>query len=173
MWGGVRNHEGYMDLTAYAAIKNAEKEKKMKKENFYKGDIFMIDKQDASEGGEPAVIVSSDEINDSGNYVLLVYLTEENGPMRPTDARIIAGHVMRAKCDRIYRIHKSRIGEFMRIAGIKEMKEIDKALMVALGLKAEANDDDLTRAQVQRDLYKQLYDETLDKLLGGYGVKED
>lgn len=214
---GIRNHEGYMDLTAYDAIKNAEKEqKKMSVEKIYKGDIFTTIKLDQTEGC-PAVIISSNEINENNACVMVVYLTDKGTSMRDTDVMISARGNRRAECGRIYTIHKSRLSEYIRTATSEEMKEVDQAIMVALEIpytqvyltdpedsaspviieqnpemdelkvkyaetrcyaeemekraaeaeeKANSLKADLTKAEAKMDVYKSLYDETLDKLMG-------
>ena len=205
-----------MDLTAYIAIKNAEKEKgKMKENEFCRGDIFTTIKADQTEGC-PCVIVSNDEINGTNACVMVVYLSDNKELKHETEVIINAKGQRVAECKRVYTLHKSRLCEYIRTCTDVEIINIDLALMRAFGIQQAADledpeekpeaeavknlkmmleeatrrckqmkkeldaadaklkiiSEDLTKTQVQRDLYRQLYDETLDKLLVGYGVND-
>ena len=128
---GKRNHEGYMDITAYVAIKNFVEDSKMEKE-FYKGDIFGTYKNDGSEGN-PCVIVSSDKVNTMSNAVCVVYITEKDFAKK-TNVSVVAQGEKIAECDRIYCLHKSRIGGYMRTCTGEEIQKIDAAIIEALDL---------------------------------------
>lgn len=100
-----------------------------------RGDIWFIDyeKSNGSEqhGTRPAVIVS----NDTGNYyspiVEVVWLTTADKKMLPTHVRL--GNSL-ALCEQIHTVDKSRLLSLQRICTEKEMKHINRALMISLGI---------------------------------------
>lgn len=136
----VRNHEGYVDLTAYHAIKNiAMEKKKMSEYKFYRGDIFTTTKPDQTEGS-PCLIVSSDEVNENSICVMIVYLNDKPAK-NETDVTISAKGLRVADCSRVYTLHKSRIAEYVRSCTDEEMGEIDLSLAEALNIHGYTGPD--------------------------------
>lgn len=85
----------------------------------------------------------------------------------------------------MYGLHKSKIGEYIKCCNEKEMREIDKALALALGLDGPTENaaaepaagsetgqlrtsrrksETQIRLETERDLYKSLYEDMLDRL---------
>ena len=81
-----------------------------------------------------------------------------------------------ALCENIQTVSKERLSTFIKSCTTKELKNIDNALLVSLGINApspvgggieENAPPKSTPAEVERDLYKTLYEQILDKLVGG------
>lgn len=209
-----KNPEGYADFTAYLAIKNIQKEKKNMIEKILKGDIFVINRPD-EEPGDPAVVVSGDDINQKSPFVTVIYLKNYKDRFE-NDVDIVAGSMRTARCDAIHRVHKSKIGGYIRQCNQSEIDRINYAISAALDLNfsgsadpeefkdlrekngkllneiaqlknclSEAekkcsymrdeversenekpDDKEMIVMKTERDLYKRLYEETMDKLLG-------
>lgn len=217
--GGIRNHEGYMDLTAYYAIKNSAKEKrKMTALEIKRGDIFEIDRPNGE--SQPAVVVSNNVINDNTDCCIVIYLTDRCAAISETDVSIRARTMRVAQANRVYTIHRSKFGEYIRTCDDDELAALDNALGIAFGLEPELIDPEessmntkpaatsvvepdpetdalkaqyeearehaelmekraaeaerqaeelekkLCMAEAIQETYKELYEDTLDKLLG-------
>lgn len=121
---------------------NKKERKRMNTYEILRGDIFYIEASTnftrGSEQwtGRPAVIVSNDHNNKYSNTVEVVYLTTQPKKDLPTHTTIY-GTSKRSTtlCEQISTIDKSRIGDFVgRVTG-EEMEEINKALLISLGIE--------------------------------------
>ena len=85
----IKNSEGYMDLTAFEALKNIEKRSKSK---LRRGDIFYVEKSYATGSeqyaGRPAIIVSNDKCNETSDVIEVVYLTTQPKNDLPTHVTV-------------------------------------------------------------------------------------
>lgn len=174
-----------------------------------RGDIFYIPKLGRTTGseqtqGRPAVIVSNDVGNNNSSIVEVVYLTTQEKNPLPTHTKVLCHVPSIALCEQISTVSKERLGNFIRACSEKEMADIDRAIMVSLGLKDsvpnnESQNDlvidalkkqledakmqlelkecggqeqsmtmDLNtiKAETERDLYKGLYEQLLQKMIG-------
>ena len=218
-----RNGSGYYDPTAYQAMKKMIGEKAMSEEKIYRGDIFTTLKSDQTEGNM-AVIVSNDNLNEHNACVMIVYLNNKREKKYDSDVIINAKGLNVAECNRVYSLHKSRIGEYVRTCTDDEMDEINRSLMYSLSIdgypacdpeqsedfeqlrkrnielnteieelrkslansekicsahyenvkrlteqkdKAEEKNEETIIIKTERDMYKKLYNETLEKLIAG------
>lgn len=137
-----RNGSGYYDPTAYKAMKNYEREEG--KMEVYRGDIFFVTGSGGKVTGSeikqdrPAVVVSNDMANKYSPVVEVVFLTSiDKAKHLPTHVDIICQIPSIALCEQVNSVSKSRLVTFIRSCTDKEMKSIDKALMVSLGLDEE------------------------------------
>ena len=189
-----------------------------------RGDIFYIEGNNRTEGSEqradrPALVVSNDIGNHHSNIVSVVYLTTAEKKPLPTHCEVVARIPSTAICEQVVTISQSRLGEYIRTATEAEMNEIDKCLMIALGLNPETQNEqviatqgmiddlmmkldelnaenaglalengdlkemlrnaekqipvfpaeaekELLKAEIQRDMYKELYKQMLEKMVG-------
>ena len=121
----------------------------------YRGDIYYIMPFYTVTGseqraGRPGVVVSNDINNRHSPNVEIVFLTSQE---------------------------KERLSTFIKSCTTKELKNIDNALLVSLGINSpfpvggggidENAPQKSTPTEVERDLYKTLYEQILDKLVGG------
>ena len=106
-----------------------------------RGDIFYITGcggkiyDSEQKQNRPAVIVSNEKANKFSPVVEVVFLTSsEKAKWLPTHVDVICRIPSVALCEQITSISKSRLGEFVRSCTDAEMKKIDEALMVSLGI---------------------------------------
>jgi mRNA interferase MazF len=105
----------------------------------FRGDIFYIENNYHNDGAtisgsRPAIIVSNNLCNKHSDFVEVVYLTSKERKPMPTHVNVICKVPSTAMCEQIASVNKNRLGDFVRSCTQDEMKEIDKALMVSLGL---------------------------------------
>lgn len=149
-----RNGSGYYDPTAYKAMRNYEREEG--KMEVYRGDIFFVTGSGGKVTGSeikqdrPAVVVSNDMANRYSPVVEVVFLTSiDKAKHLPTHAEVICQIPSTALCEQVNSVSKSRLATFIRSCTDKEMKAIDHALMVSLGLdetKSKGNSDGAVKA---------------------------
>lgn len=103
-----------------------------------RGDIWFVDyeKSIGSEqhGIRPAIIVSNDIGNNHSPIVEIVWLTTADKKPLPTHVRIAGCGT--ALCEQIHSVDKSRLLNLKRICTEKEMTQINKAMMISLGIIA-------------------------------------
>lgn len=194
---------------------------------FCRGDIWFVKKINPTIGseqdaGRPAIIVSNNIGNEHSSIVEIVWLTTQDKKPLPTHVDIMCRVPSIALCEQITTVSQDRLGDFVRTCTDDEMAEIDRALMVALGLTLPMKTDvtavdrinrqkiddltaelecterkldefnaenadlkeklknaekqipvfpveiekELLRAETQRDMYKELYEQAIDKLIG-------
>ena len=102
-----------------------------------RGDIWYIDyeKSNGSEqhGTRPAIIVSNDVGNNHSPIVEVVWLTTANKNYLPTHVKTSCGTAL---CEQIHTVDKSRLIKFKRCCSEKEMMQINRAMMISLGIIA-------------------------------------
>ena len=127
-----------------------------------RGDIFYIPKLGRTTGseqtqGRPAVIVSNDVGNNNSSIVEVVYLTTQEKNPLPTHTKVLCHVPSIALCEQISTVSKERLGNFIRACTDKEMADIDRAIMVSLGLK-----DSVPNNESQNDLVIDALKEQLE-----------
>lgn len=170
MRGLQYNGSGYYDPTAYQAIINAEKGQKGKTMEVYRGDIFYVKKVGSitgseQESGRPAVIVSNDTGNQHSPVVEVVYLTTQDKPPMPTHCKVICKQKSTALCEQVYTVSKDRLADYVKTCSDAEMREIDRCLMVSLGLKEEPDAFEDAAHEMHKEM-QALIDDLTMKLEG-------
>ena len=142
-----------------------------------RGDIFYIANSKcyatnpSVEAGRPGIVVSCDELNEHSPSVEVVYLTTKDKKPMATHVPILCKINSTALCETIYTVSKDRLGDYVRTCSDKEMAEIDKGMLHSLGIATtyiereveEAYTQDSSALAVERNLYKNLYEQLLDK----------
>ena len=144
----------------------------------YRGDIFYIMQGSyvgsEQKSGRPGIIVSNDLANKHSPNVEVVFLTSQEKKALPTHVEVIARVPSTALCENIQTVSKERLSDFIRSCTTSEMKAIDKALLHSLGIEAPAAvggtqeievPKTVSEAEVERNLYKALYEQLLDKVM--------
>lgn len=146
--------------------------------DYFRGDIFFIT-EDAYTGseqnaGRPGVIVSNDIGNKHSSNVEVVFLTSREKKPMPTHVDVMCKVPSTALCENIQTVSKERLDSFIRSCTTSEMKSIDNALLCSLGLHAPAavgggtqEPVEVSKTEIERNLYKTLYEQLLDKMIGG------
>lgn len=108
----------------------------------HRGDIFWVRQDYAAVGSEarknrPAIIVSNDKNNTYSETVEIVYLTTAEKKPMPTHVSIeTMGKQSTALCEAIYTVDKERLENYYCTLTADEMKLVDQAVLVSLGLTA-------------------------------------
>lgn len=150
-----------------------------------RGDIFFANCGRSPEDPKirrPVVIVSNNTGNHFSEYVEVVFLTTKEKKSLPTHVKVVCKELATAQCENIFTIKKDILDNYIRTCTDEEMKQIDDALMVSLGInKGEIEntwhpeettpngsdtDADIIKLQTERDLYKKLYEQMLEKMCG-------
>lgn len=120
--------------------------------------------------GRPAVIISNDDNNKHSSTAEIVYLTAAPKKQLPTHVPVRCKMPSTALCEQVTTVSKERILDYYGCCTAQEMRLIDNALLISLALahkepesKQEAPCSDNT-AVIERDMYKKLYEQLLDKL---------
>lgn len=104
-----------------------------------RGDVYWIS-FDPSIGGEirkrrPAVIVSNNAANEALNRIQVVPLTGNAGRLYPSEAMVtIEGKPSKAMADQLTTASKQRVGGRLGALSAKDLKEVDRAIKIQLGL---------------------------------------
>lgn len=151
----------------------------------YRGDIFYVyrnaydvtgSEQDA---GRPGVIVSNNIGNEKSENVQVVYLTSQEKTPMPTHTEVVCKLPSVAICEQVCTVSKKRLGDYIKTCTDDEMRRIDECLRISLALDEPVKEvqiadqtsvdqesyKDLLEARIGRDLYKKLYEDTLERLL--------
>lgn len=86
-------------------------------------------------GGRPAVIISNDIGNKAAPILEIVYLTTQEKKPLPTHVKISSSkYPSTALCEQISTVSKEKIGNYLGQCSTAEMKRIDEALAVSIGI---------------------------------------
>lgn len=141
----------------------------------YRGEIYYIYETEVSgneqAGGRPGIIVSNDVGNEYSPVVIVVYLTTREKKSLPTHVKInTAAKPSVALCEQIETIYKGRIGHYIGQITDTELKYLDKALAISIGigLNIKANKAVETWAAA----YKEEVTTVVAEAMKGIEVKE-
>ena len=107
-----------------------------------RGEIYYIAKRGAV-GSEiakarPAIIVSNNHLNDTSEVVEVVYLTSQPKRDMATHVTINStGRSSTALCEQIGHASTELVGDYVGRCTAEEMRAIDAALLVSLGINTE------------------------------------
>ncbi|MBR3972924.1 MAG: type II toxin-antitoxin system PemK/MazF family toxin [Oscillospiraceae bacterium] len=152
-----------------------------------RGDMFYIYKYMVcgceQMAGRPAIIVSNDACNRSSETVEVIYLTTQDKTPLPTHVAITSSpKESTALCEQITTVSVDRIGDYCGHLTEEEVTAVDDAIRISLALKQEKSIpsaeptapagslellQQLSVALAERDVYKKLYTELLDRLIKG------
>lgn len=112
----------------------------MSEQRYYRGQIYYVYPSETvgseQEGGRPAIIVSNDVGNEFSRVVEVVYLTTREKKPLPTHVRISStSRQSTALCEQIETVDKGRIGKYINEISEGELKNLEKAMLVSLGIQ--------------------------------------
>lgn len=178
-----RNGSGYVDITAYKALSNIEKE--INNMEFNRGEIFEY--EEVNRGIlRKALIISADFRSGERSQSVLL-LTEE--PKGEINVPIVCEGMMYADCGRVSFAMADRIGRYIRTATAEEMAQIDEGVAKCLGLEQKEMDlmplssplpistteevtavefysEELATAKAEAKIFRDLYEKLLAKVMG-------
>lgn len=185
----LRNGSGYVDYTAYKAMKNIEKEVNTMEHK--RGEIWEYATSNEMEI-KKALVVSAD-FRAKDRYISIIMLLDEAPDNEECIVPITTtGGVMYADCRMVSFARKDRIGNYLRTASEKEMKKIDEKIAMCLGfehkpfevhcqnteieelrnmvksqqiLLPSADTEELAKAKTEAKIYKDLYEKLLAKVM--------
>ena len=121
--------------------------------------------------GRPGIIVSANELNERSPLVQVVYLTSQEKRLMPTHVSVMCSKPSTALCENITTVHKDRLGDYIRTCTNEEMADIEDGIRCALGLttvprpvESVEREQNISAVSVERNLYKALYEQLLDKV---------
>ena len=112
----------------------------MESKNIRRGDIYYVRESKDSVGSEqkgfrPAIVISNNVGNKHSKIKQVVYITTKNKNAIPTHVLInSAKYTSIAICEQIFSVSDERIEKYVGHCTEEEMKKIDKALMISIGL---------------------------------------
>lgn len=118
---------------------------------FYRGEIFYIRSEseytgNEQGGGRPAVIVSNDIGNKAAPILEVVYLTTKDKKPLPTHVKINSSkYPSTVLCEQIDTVSKEKFGSYLGQCTEEEMKHIDAALAVSIGIGVNIKANDLVK----------------------------
>lgn len=175
-----RNGSGYVDITAYKALSNIEKEINNMELEFNRGEIFEYEEVNRNTFRKALIISADFRAGERSQSVIL--LAEE--PKGEINVPIVCEGMMYADCGRVSFAMADRIGRFIRKATAEEMAQIDEGVAKCLGIKQKTVEvpvqvsaqypsethlksaEMLARARTEAGIYKNLYEQLLEKVMG-------
>lgn len=161
---------------------------------FYRGEVYYVlpdgnEVDSEQHSGRPAIIVSNNQNNKNAATVEIVYLTTREKRAMLTHVYISTAQLpSTAICEQIFTVDKTRLGSYSGKLTEREMKDVELAMMVSLGLdnylskpkpvEAPAvaavpvpvaapsvpdTKEELEKLRVQRDTYKELLMEVIGR----------
>ena len=112
----------------------------MESKNIRRGDIYYVREIKDAVGSEqkgyrPAIVISNNVGNKHSKIKQVVYITTKNKNEIPTHVVInSAKYTSIAICEQIFSVSDERIGRYIGHCTEDEMEELDKALMISIGL---------------------------------------
>lgn len=192
----LRNGSGYVDFTAYSAIKNIESENESMEYN--RGEIFEYSTNNYDR--KKAVILSADFRKES-RFISILVLQDEPKGMVNVPVKTASG-IMYADCGLVSFCTNERLGDFLRITTEEEMQQIDEGIAKCLGIEQKTVEvekivevpvkkqeqrtefeefkeiylkasetvqqmlSDIVTAKAEANVYKNLYEQLLAKMIG-------
>lgn len=139
-----------------------------RKIEYHRGEVWYVDLNDTvaiKNMGRPAVIVSIDEMEELYGQVTVAYLTTNGSGESRWNVPIQS---MRRKswvrCNNIQVLETKYLRDYRVTLTDAEMETVEAGIRVALGLESQSQDVDY-EVQVERDMYKRLYEAALSKLI--------
>lgn len=186
----LRNGSGYVDPSAYSAIKNYMKEENRMEMEYSRGDIYEYEMVNRAETKKALVVSADFRANDY--YLNIIILTDE--PKGNINVPIVCGGMMYADCGMVSFATKDRFGRFVRTARAEEMAQIDEGIAKCLGIEQKVVEkvvevptipaetlieitpdgmrfdietaEVLAAARAEANIYKNLYEQLLVKMIG-------
>lgn len=157
--------------------------------NIKRGEMYYVVRSDydlkigsEQQTGRPAIIVSNNKCNMFSSVVEVVYLTTKPKTDFPTHVDIrTSSQPSIALCEQISSVSTDRIGDYIGTCSDQEMLMLDAAMAISIDInfnnvKPETNKEEksvqkydsnkeLIKAETEKELYKNLYFELLERIV--------
>lgn len=177
-----------------ATLSVLEKDPKIKRGEIYFIKSTYQEEGSEQYGDRPAVIVSNDLNNLHSQTVEIVYMTTKPKKDLPTHVLTrSAQYPSTILCEQIYSVGKQRMGNLIGTLTSNELQNVDRALAISLGIDFDCikitkepdekeikallqenagnmqlmpmpDDSRIVKLETERNVYKQLYNELLEKI---------
>ncbi len=142
-----------------------------------RGDIFYIEKKNDTTGseqwsGRPAVIVSNDRGNATSGTVEVVYMTTKDKKTMPTHVLIhSATKPSTVLCEQICTVDVERIQNRCGRVTPEEMTQIERCLLVSLGMEREKETEKVPHEEAdiwkgKFEMLQEMYNKFLELAVG-------
>lgn len=138
--GNWRNNEHYADPTAYSALRRAQEPGAGR---IRRGEMYYVSgaqTENSMSANRPAIIISNDAGNRFGNEVIVVWLTRKIKKPLPTHVLVKTDDTCTALCEHIETVAKSRVENYIGMLTPREMRALDEALSVSIGLPGHSEE---------------------------------
>lgn len=165
----LRNGSGYVDPTAYAAMKNIDKDQR---EMYKRGQIY---EYEVKPGDMRLALVVSADFRAKDDVLNVIILGDGYG----SETCVGVGSYI-ADCCMVSFAWASKMGKYIGKANAEEMDCVDAEIMYCLGLEREeeakaipppaetrADGVELAKAQTEARVYRDLYERLLAIVAGG------
>lgn len=119
----------------------------------------------------PAIVVSNSIANRYGQSVEVVFLSSQDKKPLPTHAPVMCKVQSTALCEDITTVSKDRVGDYICTCTKEEMTAVEAALLASLGIDGTKVPNDAPQPdayhRAERDIYRQLYHDLLNRIIGG------
>lgn len=123
--------------------------------SYNRGEIYYINRTTTTGAteGRPAVIVSNNKNNMTGDAFEVVYLTTSPKNDQPTHVTIRSTDTTStALCERIYTAYQPYMGDYIGTCSESEMANIDAALMISLGIEMDEHPTEIIEREVVKEV---------------------
>lgn len=148
--------------------------------SYKRGEIYYVEAYPAigceQHPGRPAIVVSNNKNNEHSSVLDMIYLTTAAKTSLPTHVTICsAPRISTALCEQVHSIDMSRVKDYCGCCTEQELRAVDTALHISLGLNTPgipirqsadtvltvSDTPDLIAVKAQLELMRQMYDALL------------
>ena len=149
-----------------------------------RGDVYYVKNPYATGsemwGSRPALILSNEKLHESTGTVSVCYITSKQKAPYPTRVSITTNRANSiVLCEQIYTVSKERVENFLCHISDEEMKKVEHALMISLGMNhaphetnrsyactkntssTSTTDTEIAVMKAELQIYKKFYERTM------------
>lgn len=130
--------------------------------------------------GRPAIIITNEDEIENSWTLMVVYLTKKDRKNLKTEFTVDLPrcHNSKARCGQVSTVDKSLFGDYIGVVSDEEWVELNDTLVYALGIEVpeshtspttapvmETSSEELNKLASERDFYKNMYEQLLDKVI--------
>lgn len=141
-------------MTTYNPFNKLEQTASYFPKNIGRWDIYYIENVSSvgneQSGSRPAIVVESEDGLENSNVYKVVYMTTQKKTVLPTHVKIkSAKYESTALCEQIHSVSSLRFGAYINKCSDEEIKSLEKALYISLGLKVPITENNAKTEEVE------------------------